>query len=143
MNSIARTHSDQAAYVQTRPTQRPLTLNFQKAGRMEVVFHVYVRLHPDRISRRYTVEVGQSLIEDWSIRTDPDRYSLSVYDLNGVLREFRGLLHSAVHEVDLQHHIADIAVEITANAVGIRDQRVRSDWITLNHSRSPITCTIG
>ena len=38
-----------------------IALEFRNSGKQGVVFHVYDKLHLDRIPRRYTVEAGKSL----------------------------------------------------------------------------------
>ncbi len=69
----------------------PLTLTFQNKGTQGVVFHVYDKLHLDRIPRRYTVEAGKELSDNWDVlQSDEGRYDLWVYGPNGFIREFRG-----------------------------------------------------
>ncbi|MGO1075217.1 phosphocholine-specific phospholipase C [Inquilinus sp. CA228] len=65
-------------------------LAFANSGAAGAVFHVYDRLHLDRVPRRYTVEAGKSLAGDWA--TDPDfgQYDLWVLGPNGFHRHFTG-----------------------------------------------------
>ena len=63
-------------------------LNFRNDGSQGVVFHVYDKLHLDRIPRRYTVEANKSLNDSWSL--SDGKYDLQVHGPNGFLREFRG-----------------------------------------------------
>jgi len=72
------------------PQSRILTLEFHNTGRAGAVFHVYDRLHLDRIPRRYTVEPTKSLTDDWLLHQDQGRYDLWVYGPNGFVREFQG-----------------------------------------------------
>jgi phospholipase C len=55
------------------------------------VFHVYDKLHLDRIPRRYTVEAGKQLTDYWNAgATDSGKYELWVYSSNGFVRTFKG-----------------------------------------------------
>lgn len=72
-----------------------LSLQFDNHGRAGAVFHVYDRLHLDRIPRRYTVEAGRSLSDGWDCSGDDGRYDLCVYGPNGFVREYRGSLGGA------------------------------------------------
>jgi len=68
----------------TEPEKHFLTLTFASSGRMGAVFHVYDRLHLDRIPRRYTIEAGKSLADGWHLAPDSGRYDLWVYGPTGV-----------------------------------------------------------
>jgi len=63
-------------------------VTFRNTGRLGAVFHVYDKLHLDRIPRRYTVEAGKELADGWDV--DAERYDLWVLGPNGFLREFQG-----------------------------------------------------
>jgi len=65
-------------------------LLFSNTGRQGAVFHIYDKLHLDRIPRRYTVEAGKDLSDTWSISGDGGRYDLWVMGPNGYLRHFTG-----------------------------------------------------
>jgi len=98
-----------------------LILEFGNEGRAGAVFHVYDKLHLDRIPRRYTVEAGKRLSDAWPLNTDEGRYDLWVYGPNGFVREFRGKLrsHSFAHpEVELLYDLADPGIEIIATNHG-------------------------
>jgi phospholipase C len=102
---------------------RRLTLDFQNTGRMGAVFHVYDRLHLDGIPRRYTVEAGKRLSDDWTLRDDEGRYDLWVYAPNGFVREFRGTLQRhplASMQVELRYDATHLKVEIVATNHGKR-----------------------
>ena len=52
-----------------------LTLIFSNTGQQGAVFHVYDKLHLDRIPRRYTVEAGKILSDVWNTTaTDAGQY---------------------------------------------------------------------
>ncbi len=63
-----------------------IALTFHNRGQAGAVFHVYDRRHLDRIPRRYTVEGGKSLTDDWQAT----EYDLWVLAPNGFLRSFAG-----------------------------------------------------
>ncbi|WP_020648343.1 phosphocholine-specific phospholipase C [Solimonas variicoloris] len=67
-----------------------LTVLFANTGRAAAVFHVYDRLHLDRIPRRYGVEAGKTLQDDWDLSSDDGRYDLWVLGPNGWHRAFAG-----------------------------------------------------
>ncbi len=68
-----------------------LSLIFANSGKQGAVFHVYDKLHLDRIPRRYTVEAGKSLTDYWNTGlTDSGKYELWVYGSNGYVRTFKG-----------------------------------------------------
>jgi phospholipase C len=75
-----------------RTDHRIATLSFVNSGSAGAVFHVYDRLHLDRIPRRYTVEAGKALTDVWHLAGDDGHYDLWVYGPNGFLREFKGQL---------------------------------------------------
>ncbi|KWR88980.1 phosphocholine-specific phospholipase C [Cupriavidus sp. IDO] len=79
------------------PTIGKLKLIFSNTGEQGAVFHVYDRLHLDQIPRRYTVEPGKMLDDEWDARTtDNGRYDLAVYGPNGFARMFKGQLPADV-----------------------------------------------
>jgi phospholipase C len=66
-------------------------LTFSNTGRQGAVFHVYDKLHLDRIPRRYTVEAGKILADSWDAEAaDDGAYRLWVYGINGFVRSFEG-----------------------------------------------------
>ncbi|MET0241647.1 MAG: phospholipase domain-containing protein, partial [Sphingobium sp.] len=64
-------------------------LDFINEGSVGAVFHVYDRLHLDRIPRRYTVEAGKALDDSWDVGPE-GRIDLWVLGPNGFLRHFTG-----------------------------------------------------
>jgi phospholipase C len=68
-----------------------VSLIFSNTGEQGAVFHVYDKLHLDRIPRRYTVEAGKQLQDYWDTgATDGGKYELWVYGTNGFVRSFSG-----------------------------------------------------
>lgn len=73
-----------------------VALTFSNTGKQGAVFHVYDKLHLDRIPRRYTVEAGRTLVDTWNIKEDAGSYNLCIHGPNGFLREFsRGPLKTS------------------------------------------------
>ena len=64
-------------------------LLFANTGFAGAVFHVYDKLHLDRIPRRYTVEAGHMLDDEWAVGND-GLYDLWVLAPNGFHRHFKG-----------------------------------------------------
>ena len=68
-----------------------LQLLFANTGSVGAVFHVYDRLHLDRLPRRYMVEPGKRLDDSWNAMVDDaGRYDLWVLGPNGYHRHFKG-----------------------------------------------------
>ncbi|VWC84271.1 phospholipase C [Burkholderia lata] len=68
-----------------------VTLKFANTGRAAAVFHVYDKLHLDRLPQRYVVEPGKTLHGDWAARADNGgKYDLWVLGPNGYHRRFTG-----------------------------------------------------
>jgi phospholipase C len=98
-----------------------LTLTFSNDGRMGAVFHVYDRLNLEVIPRRYTVEGGKALADDWLIHDDPGRYDLWICGPNGFVREFRGKLRrgsDAALEAEVRYDAGNGALEVMVSNSG-------------------------
>ena len=78
----AQAAADPAAYA--------IQLRFRNSGAVGVVFHVYDRLHLDRVPRRYSVEAGKELAGTWDLKADNGKYDLWVLGPNGFHRHFTG-----------------------------------------------------
>jgi phospholipase C len=87
-------------HVDGRVQDGAVTLVFGNAGHAGAVFHVYDRLHLDKIPRRYTVEAGKQMEDTW--RAD-GRYDLWVLGPNGFLRSFAGDVAQAGLEAGLAY----------------------------------------
>jgi phospholipase C len=110
-------------HVHTRTAQKSqgVVLEFHNTGRAGVVFHVYDRLHLDRIPRRYTVEAGKKLVDTWHLRMDAGYYDLWVYGPNGFVRECRGTMGRGtqpIPEVELVYDPTNLAIRIVATNHG-------------------------
>ena len=78
-----------------RTSARGIELLFENQGSWGVVFHVYDRLRLDLFPRRYTIEAGKELNDQWNAAGSDAGYDLLVIGPNGFLREFRGQLPSS------------------------------------------------
>jgi phospholipase C len=108
-------------HARTQAQKKELELTFENSGTVGAVFHVYDRLHLERIPRRYTIEAGKTLTDEWVTHPDQGRYDLWVYGPNGFVREFRGSLRtrlSAVPEIRLRYNTTDLALEVIATNSG-------------------------
>ena len=65
-------------------------LTFVSQGDLAAVFHVYDRLHLDRLPRRYTVGAGGRLTGAWDLSADGGRYDLWVLGPAGFHAHFVG-----------------------------------------------------
>ncbi|WP_445116487.1 phosphocholine-specific phospholipase C [Acinetobacter sp. WZC-1] len=66
-------------------------LMFSNTGQQGAVFHVYDRLNLERMPRRYVVEAGKLLEDDWDVLKDNlGQYDLWVLGPNGFHRHFCG-----------------------------------------------------
>ncbi|HQR03640.1 MAG: phospholipase C, phosphocholine-specific [Proteobacteria bacterium] len=72
-------------------------LRLRNTGQQGAVLHVYDKLHLDRIPRRYTVEAGKEIEDDyWSMANRNDgHHDLEIHGPNGFLRVLSGPLAEA------------------------------------------------
>lgn len=112
-----------------------VALTFKNAGTQGAVFHVYDKLHLDQIPRRYTVEAGRELADEWFTASDNGVYELWVYGPNGFLREFVGnAWEFYTPEVEITNDPANNALRIIARnhsdqgcTVTVRSNSYRND----------------
>jgi phospholipase C len=94
-------------------------LAFSNTGTQGAVYHVYDKMHLDRIPRRYTVEAGKSLKDIWDTSADRGKHDLWVYGPNGFVRVFKddavALQNVALPEIQVCYDIAngDVYVKFT------------------------------
>ncbi len=89
--------------------KQALSLSFRNEGAAGAVFHVYDRLHLDRIPRRYTVEAGRALTDDWAME---GAYDLWIAGPNGFVRGFSGRIDDPWIGVRLAYLPADRMIEL-------------------------------
>jgi len=100
-----------------------VSLVFGNTGKAGAVFHVYDRLHLDRIPRRYTVEAGKTLQDSWGILpANAGRYDLWVCAPNGFVRTFKGKQSDAENgafvEIALHYDVKGNALILKARNLG-------------------------
>src|SRR5690606_29006395 len=57
-------------HLEQLPQEQKIRLIFENAGTAGAVYHVYDLKHLNRIPRRYTVEAGRSLRDEWNVAQD-------------------------------------------------------------------------
>ncbi|RJF87551.1 phospholipase C, phosphocholine-specific [Oleomonas cavernae] len=106
-------------------------LRFRNTGAAGAVFHVYDRLHLDRVPRRYSVEAGKQIAGDWSITPDLGKYDLWVLGPNGFHRHFTGDVNvagapgRAIPEVAVTYDAPDQRLNIVLTNTGVRSSILR------------------
>src|SRR5690606_4994319 len=83
--------------------RRQVQLVFENKGNKGAVYHVYDLHHLDRIPRRFTVEAGKSLMDEWDVRETDGSYDLEVYGPNGYFHKFAGQLLEGAPETRLDY----------------------------------------
>ncbi|MNQ44067.1 Non-hemolytic phospholipase C precursor [compost metagenome] len=92
-----------SAREETRENRVRLLFANASTGQTAAVFHVYDKLHLDRIPRRYVVEAGKSLDDAWDVSADSGQYDLWVLGPNGYHRAFAGdLMRAAGAQPEIQ-----------------------------------------
>jgi phospholipase C len=107
-----------------------VTLTFDNTGTQGVVYHVYDKLHLDRIPRRYTVEADKSLADVWDLTADQGRYDLWVYGPAGFVRVFTDATGRSIKpecKVDYDADSGDVLVTLVnpgmdACSLSIKDE---------------------
>ncbi len=96
------------------PDSDEIQLLFENKGAKGAVYHVYNMQQLDRIPRRYTVEAGKSLSDEWSLAESGGVYDLEVHGPNGYFHRFTGNLHNSEPTLTLQydHARGGIAISI-------------------------------
>jgi phospholipase C len=95
-----------------------ITIDFRNDGKQGAVFHVYDRLHLDRIPKRYTVEAGKSLSDTWDTSADNGRYDLFVIAPNGFRRDFAGDAAGLQAEIDVRYQAKTQTLQLIARNTG-------------------------
>jgi phospholipase C len=119
-----------------------ITLSFVNTGKHGAVFHVYDKLHLDRIPRRYTVEAGKRLADDFwdTLASDSGAYDLWVYSTNGFVRNCKGNTVDGLSRVEarLDYEAGDRAVVLKLRNKGGRPVTftVTDAYRTQNGTRS-------
>lgn len=67
-----------------------LQLAFENKGKKGAVYHVYDMNDLEHIPRRYTVEAGKQLSDEWDLKGTSGKYHLEVFGPNGYFQSFKG-----------------------------------------------------
>jgi phospholipase C len=92
---------------------RALSLEFINSGAAGAVFHVYDKLHLERIPRRYTVEAGKALPDLWTPAPgDQGKYDLWVLGPNGFHRHLQGSVDADTLVMELKTHGGSLRLDL-------------------------------
>jgi phospholipase C len=71
---------------------RQIQVTMKNSGTAGGAFQVYNWLNTSAVPKKYTVEAGKSLSDEWSLVDTPSSaaYNLSLYGINGFVRKFAG-----------------------------------------------------
>lgn len=95
--------------------ENKVVLDFGNKGDAGVVYHVYDLNRLYLIPRRYTVEAGKSLSDEWEVEPDQGSYDLEVYGPNGYFQKFSGNINATEKSeisLDFNYKKGGISVEI-------------------------------
>ncbi|WP_152267106.1 phosphocholine-specific phospholipase C [Agriterribacter humi] len=84
--------------------EHKIRLIFDNDGKAGAVYHVYDLKHLARIPRRYTVEAGKSLADEWNVLDDNGAYDLEVYGTNGYFHKFTSNTEAQEPEITLKYN---------------------------------------
>jgi len=85
-------------------TEKAVTLRFFNEGAVGATFQVYDKRHLDRIPRRYAVEAGKSLDDQWSVEGDGS-FDLYVLGPNGFMRSFSGTAGATLPTLEARYDV--------------------------------------
>jgi phospholipase C len=80
-------------HLQALKNENKVRLLFENKGEAGAVYHVYDMHHLDAIPRRYTVEAGKLLDDDWKVSAE-GHYGLEVFGPNGYFHKFSGSIRA-------------------------------------------------
>jgi phospholipase C len=80
-------------HLQPLKSENKIRLLFENKGEAGAVYHVYDLHHLNAIPRRYTVEAGKSLDDDWKVSAKGE-YHLEVFGPNGYFHKFSGSIRA-------------------------------------------------
>ena len=123
-----------ALYCHAQPlaNTQQIQLAFNNKGKKGAVYHVYDMNNLERIPRRYTVEAGKQLSDEWDLKEKSGEYHLEVFGPNGFFQSFKGsvLAVEPLVRIEYDHKAGglhfhcenpgkeSIQVEVTDNAYG-------------------------
>ena len=123
-----------ALYCHAQPlaNTQQIQLAFNNKGKKGAVYHVYDMNNLERIPRRYTVEAGKQLSDEWDLKEKSGKYHLEVFGPNGFFQSFKGSVLAVEPLVRIEYDHKEgglhfhcenpgkesIQVEVTDNAYG-------------------------
>ena len=99
--------------LQTLKDENKVNLTFENKGKAGAVYHVYDLHDLDSIPKRYTVEGGKSLSDEWNIASE-GKYDLEVYGPNGYFQKFSGniSMNEPVALIEYDHRKGGVAITL-------------------------------
>ena len=120
-------------HVDAQGSAGTVTLDFINEGAAGATFHVYDRNHLDRLPRRYAVEAGKRLSDDWQVGDD-GRFDLLVLGPNGFMRSVTGTDPLALPRVVARHGRRATALDL--EVAGSGTVTLGDDLYRVNSARS-------
>lgn len=96
---------------------KQVQLTFENKGAKGAVYHVYDLNRLQMIPRRYVVEAGKSLSDEWSV-TGESKYDLEVYGPNGYFQKFAGSLDTEEPRISLEFDHKKGGIDISIHNPG-------------------------
>ena len=118
-----------------------VSLKFSNTGKAGAVFHVYDKLHLDRIPRRYTVEAGKAISDNWELAADGGQYDLWVLGPNGFLRTFHGDASKAIETSAKMNSRTGIVTLMIKNKGRSKQELILSAGVY--DGSEPVTVSVG
>ncbi len=100
------------ATFQELKTADKVGVSFDNKGFAGVVYHVYDLLHLDHIPRRYTVEAGKSIQDEWNVGDTNGSYDLEIYGPNGYFQKFTGNILSPQPAISLSYNYKNGSITV-------------------------------
>jgi phospholipase C len=97
--------------LQALRNENKIKLVFENKGEAGAVYHVYNLDRLEDIPKRYTVEAGKSLDDEWEL-SDDGKYDLEVFGPNGYFQKFYGNISMNEPEaiIDFDHKKGGISI---------------------------------
>lgn len=113
-------------YCQARPLKekQQLELVFDNRGKKGAVYHVYNMHDLESIPRRYTVEAGKQLTDEWDTIKTFGSYHLEVFGPNGYFQSVRGSVQDAEPLIRHEHDRKEGGITIHVENPGKESMRV-------------------
>jgi len=98
-------------HLQPLKNENKIRLRFENKGEAGAVYHVYDLHHLDAIPKRYTVEAGKSLGDEWRLSAE-GQYNLEVFGPNGYFQKFSGSVRTnePVTTIRYDHQKGELSV---------------------------------